>query len=163
MKKIFTLLFVSTFLLTSCVVSDDDGPDFDTIGETFEFTTTFSNANGFSDRFVLPNTIFDSDVVLVFRRDGIDSGLEVWEPLPTASFFFDNPNTGAAEELIYRFNFTVGDVDVFLSSTAPQLAGPELTNDQRFRVVVVPADFAQSADLDAMSFEELSSTLHLDF
>jgi len=164
MKKIFTLLFVSTFLLTSCVVSDDDGPDFDTIGETFEFTTTFSNANGFSDRFVLPNNIFDSDVVLVFRRDGIDNGLEIWEPLPTASFFFFNDTTGAIEGFLnYRFNFTVGDVDVFLSSDAPELAGPEFTNDQRFRVVVVPADFAQSADLDSMSFDELSSALHLEF
>lgn len=166
MKKIFSLLFVSVFLLTSCVVEDDDNNDvdFDTIGQTLEFTTNFTSANGFSDRFVFNENIFDSDVVLVFRLEEVSSGLDVWEPLPTASFFFINDTTGAIEGFLnYRFNFTIGDVDVILNSDAPQLAGPEFTNNQTFRVVVVPADFAQNTDVDLLNFDQLSTALNLEF
>jgi len=163
MKKIFTLLFVSIFLLTSCS-SDDDNVDFDTIGQTLEFTTTFNSGNGFMERFIFDQNIFDSDVVLVFRLDGVDNGLDVWEPLPTASFFFFNDTTGAIEGFLnYRFNFTVGDVDVFLNTDAPGLAGPEFTDNQTFRVVVVPSDFAQNTEVDLSNFNELSTALNLEF
>lgn len=164
MKKIFMLLFVSTFLLTSCTVNDDDNTDFDTIGQTYEFTTTFNSGNLYSDRFVFPENIFDSDVVLVYRLDGTVNGLDVWEPLPTASFFFFNDTTGAIEGFLnYRFNFTIGDVDVFLSSDAPELAEQEFTNNQTFRIVIVPADFAQNTDIDFSNLEEVSTALNLDF
>ncbi len=164
MKKIFSLLFVSVFLLTSCVVNDDDDVDFDTIGQTLEFTTTFTAANNYSERFTFDQNIFDSDVVLVFRLDGVNSGLDVWEPLPTASFFFINDTTGAIEGFLnYRFDFTIGDVDVILNSDAPELAGPEFTNNQTFRVVIVPSDFAQNTDIDLLNFNEVSTALDLEF
>ena len=164
MKKIFALLFVSTFLFTSCVNNDDDNVDFDTIGQTFEFTTNFTNANGFSDRFIFDRNIFDSDVVLVFRLDSSDAGIDVWEPLPTAPFFFFNDVTGAIEGfLTYRFNFTVRDVDVFLESDAPELAEAEFTNNQTFRVVVVPSEFAQNPDINLLDIDEVSSALNLQF
>lgn len=163
MKKIFSLLFVSVFLLTSCS-SDDDNVDFDTIAQTLEFTTTFNSANDFSELFIFDENIVDSDVVLVFRLDGVDSGLDVWEPLPTASFFFFNDTTGAIEGFLnYRFNFTVGDVDVFLNTDAPELAGPEFTDNQTFRVVIVPSDFAQSTEVDLLNLGELSTALNLEF
>ncbi len=162
MKKIFTLLFLTTFLFSSCV--NDDDVDFDTIGQTFEFTTTFNGANGYADRFFFNQNIIDSDVVLVYRLEAVDNGLDVWEPLPTGSVFFFNESTGAIEGfLYYRFNFTIGDVDIILESDAPDLAGPEFTNNQTFRIVVVPADFAENTDINLLDFNEVQSALNLEF
>lgn len=166
MKKLTYLLFVSVLLLTSCSNDDDatNDVDFDTIGQTFEFTTSFSSTNDFRQFYTFDQDIFESDVVLMFRREGIANGLEVWEPLPTASFFFFNDATGAIEGFLnYRFNFTIGDVEVILSSDAPQLAGPEFTDNQRFRIVIVPSDFAQSTEVNLSNFNEVSAALNLAF
>ena len=166
MKKIAFLLFASVLLLISCSNDDDftNTVDSDTIGQTFEFTTSFTDANGFSQLYTFDQTIFESDAVLVFRRDGIVNGLEIWEPLPTASFFFFNDATGAIEGFLnYRFNFTIGDVEVILNSDAPQLAGPEFTDNQRFRIVIVPSDFAQNTEVDLLNFNEVSTALNLEF
>ncbi len=163
MKKIFALLILSVFLLSACT-SADDNVDFDTIGQTFEFTTTFNNANDFNQFFVFDQDIVQSDVVLMFRRDGIANGLEIWEPLPTASFFFFNNSTGAIEGFLnYIFNFTIADVQVILNSDDPQLAGPEFTDNQRFRIVVVPSDFALNTEVDLLNFNALSEALNLEF
>ncbi|MFD2562177.1 hypothetical protein [Aquimarina rubra] len=170
MKKIFTLLFLSTILFTSC--EGDQGlpgpqgpPGLDgEIGKTFEFTTSFNQANDFADRFFFNENIFDSDVVLVYRLEAVDNGLDVWEPLPTGSIFFFNDTTGAIEGfLYYRFNFTVGDVDIILESDAPELAGPEFTDNQTFRIVAIPSEFAESTDINLLNFNEVQSALNLEF
>ncbi|GAA0721966.1 hypothetical protein GCM10009430_23890 [Aquimarina litoralis] len=160
MKKIFGLLFFSTLLFTSCV--NDDDVDFDTIGTTFEFTTNFNQANGFGTRFFFNQEIFESDVVLVYRLEAVDSGLDVWEPLPTATIFLDDGNGGEITAL-YRFNFTIGDVDVLLESNAPDLLPADLTNNQTFRVVVVPAAFAENTDINLQDFNEVQAALNLEF
>ncbi|WP_378174517.1 collagen-like protein [Aquimarina sp. SS2-1] len=170
MKKIFTLLFLSAFLFTAC--EGDQGlpgppgpPGLDgEIGTTYEFTTSFNQANDYADRFFFNQNIFDSDVVLVYRLEAVDNGLDVWEPLPTGSVFFFNDTTGAIEGfLYYRFNFTVGDVDIILESDAPNLAGPEFTDNQTFRIVVVPAEFAENTDINLLDFNEVQSALNLEF
>ncbi|MDH7445590.1 hypothetical protein [Aquimarina sp. 2201CG14-23] len=156
MKKIFALLFLSTFLFTSCV--DDD--DFDTIGLTFEFTTTFNNANGYADRFFFNENIFDSDVVLVYRLEDVDNGLDVWEPLPTATILLNDVDDTT---VLYRFNFTSGDVDILLESNNPDLVPADLTNNQTFRIVVVPASFAENTEIDLLDFKAVQSALNLEF
>ncbi|WP_144665191.1 hypothetical protein [Dokdonia sp. Hel_I_53] len=163
MKYIYTLLLASAFILTSCS-NDDDNFDFDTIGQTFEFTTTFTQANDYTTRFSFDQLIFDSDVVLVYKLEEVDNGLDVWEPLPTAYYFFTNDSTGAIEGFLnYRFNFTTGDVDVIMNSDAPDLAGAEFTNNQTFRIVVVPSDFASTTDVDLLNFNEVATALNLKF
>ncbi|MDY8135820.1 hypothetical protein [Aquimarina sp. 2201CG5-10] len=157
MKKIFAFLFLSTVLFTSC--SDDD-PDFDTIGQTFEFTTTFNAANNFAHRFFFGQNIFDSDVVLVYRLEAVDNGLDVWEPLPTVTIFL---NDAADTSVQYRFNFTSGDVDVIMESNNPDLVPADLTNNQTFRIVVVPSSFAENTDVDLKDLNAVQSALKLDF
>ncbi|WP_298539641.1 hypothetical protein [uncultured Aquimarina sp.] len=160
MKKIFTLLFLSSLLFTSCV--NDDDADFDTIGTTFEFTTDFNQSNDFLHRFFFNENIFDSDVVLVYRLESVNNGLDVWEPLPTATIFIDDGNGGDIT-VLYRFNFTSGDVDVLLESNAFDLVPTSLTNNQTFRVVVVPASFAENTDIDLSDLNEVQSALNLEF
>ncbi|SEK39979.1 hypothetical protein SAMN04487910_0436 [Aquimarina amphilecti] len=160
MKKIFALLFLSTLVFTSCV--NDDDVDFDTIGSTFEFTTNFNQANEFGHRFFFNENIFDSDVVLVYRLEAVDNNLDVWEPLPTATIFLDD-GSGGDITVLYRFNFTSGDVDVLLESNAPELVPADLTTNQTFRVVVVPASFAENTDINLLNFDEVQSALNLEF
>ncbi|MHA7057280.1 hypothetical protein ACWGOQ_0008690 [Aquimarina sp. M1] len=160
MKKIFTLLLLSTLVFTSCV--NDDDVDFDTIGLTFEFTSNFNAGNGYADRFFFNENIFDSDVVLVYRLEAVNNGLDVWEPLPTATIFIDDGNGGEIT-VLYRYNFTSGDVDVLLESNAPDLVPADLTNNQTFRVVVVPSAFAENTDINLQDFNEVSKALNLEF
>ncbi|MGY3794782.1 hypothetical protein [Aquimarina sp. 433] len=168
MKKIFGLLFFATLLFTSC--EGDPGPpgpqgipgQDGEIGTTYEFTTSFTQANDFGHRFFFNENIFDSDVVLVYRLEAVDNGLDVWEPLPTATIFIDDGNGGDIT-VLYRFNFTVGDVDVLLESNAPDLVPTDLTTNQTFRVVVVPAAFAENTDINLADFNEVQAALNLEF
>ncbi|WP_108869234.1 hypothetical protein [Aquimarina aquimarini] len=159
MRKIFTLLCLATFIFTSCS-NDDDFIDTDTIGQTFDFTTTFSPSNEYSDRFMFPENIFDSDVVLVYRLENVDNGLEVWEPLPTVTIFLNDVDDTSVQ---YRYNFTSGDVDVILESNNLDLVPADLTNNQKFRVVVVPSEFAKNTKIDLSDFNAVQSALKLDF
>ncbi|MEW7292933.1 collagen-like protein [Aquimarina sp. 2304DJ70-9] len=167
MKKILFLLSLSLVLFSSC--EGDQGPPGPEgppglIGEAFERTITFTAANEFIERVPLDPNIVDSDVILVYRLEAVDNNLDVWEPLPTGSVFFFNDTTGAIEGfLYYRFNFTVGDVDIILESDAPDLAGPEFTDNQTFRIVIVPADFATTTDIDLNDFNAVQSALNLEF
>jgi len=160
MKKIFALLFLSTLVFTSCV--DDDDVDFDTIGQTFEFTTTFNPGNEFGHRFFFNENIFDSDVVLVYRLEDVDNGLDVWEPLPTATIFLED-GSGGEITVLYRFNFTSGDVDVLLESSDLGLVPANLTDNQTFRIVVVPASFAENTEINLQDFNAVQSALNLEF
>ncbi|MBQ0733289.1 hypothetical protein [Aquimarina celericrescens] len=166
MKKLFTLLCLTTLLFTSCS-NDDDFVDFDTIGTTIDLDPVTFGQPDFAVTFsFLDNGIevFDSDVVQVFRREGTFNGEPVWEPLPTASFFFFNETTGAVEGFLnYRYNFTIDDVEIILDFDVPDanLVGPEFTVNQLFRIVVVPAAFADDNNINLKDYNALSTALKL--
>ncbi len=169
MKKIFTLLCLTTFIFTSCS-NDDDFVDTDTIGQTIDLLGVDFRADGdFTINFsFIDNNIevFDSDVISVFRQeDVLQNGDPVWEPLPTANFFFFNDTTGAVEGFLnYRYNFTLDDVDIILSFDVPDasLVGAEFTDNQVFRIVVVPSAFAQENKIDITNYKALVSALNLN-
>ncbi len=172
MKKILFLLSVSIILFSSC--EGDQGPPGPQgepgsifVAETLEIdNVNFGVSNQFVERVFLDPNIGNDDVVLVYRLDRIDEGLEVWEPLPTGSIFFFNDTTGAVEGfLYYRFDFTIGDVDIILEFDVPDanLVGPEFTNNQKFRIVIIPSEQAQNLDIDLNDFNAVQSTLNLEF
>ncbi len=169
MKKILLPLFCFTFLLVSCVDDDIDDVDFDTIGQTFEIdNVNFISNDGFSAsvNVVVPNNIdvFESDVPLVFILDpdatAANGGIEVFEPLPR-SFFFGNG--GFAQ---YRFNFIfddntgIFDLDLILESDDFSLLSNGFTQNQIFRIVIVPSSFAESNDTSDLN--TVLSQLNLD-
>ncbi|MEW7278125.1 hypothetical protein ABW636_05980 [Aquimarina sp. 2201CG1-2-11] len=158
MRKIFTLVCLMAVMLTSCS-NDDDRVDNDTIGLTFETTVDFTPNNEYGTRFEFPENIFDSDVVLVYRRENVDNQLEVWEPLPTVTIFL---NDNADTSVQYRFNYTIGDVDILLESNNPDLVPADLTDNQKFRIVVVPANFAKNTKIDLSDFNAVQKALHLE-
>ena len=165
-RKILPLLLF-TFLLVSCR-NDDDNTDFDTIGQTFEISNVdFVSPDGFQAfvNVVVPNnvSVFESDVPLVYVLDPAATaanGADVFEPLPR-TFFFNNG--GFAQ---YRFNFIfddatgIFDLDLVLESDDFDTLGNDFTQNQIFRIVIVPSEFAATHDTDNLN--TVLSDLNLD-
>jgi hypothetical protein len=147
MKKLTTmiLLIASAFIL-SCEgpmgppgIPGEDGDSL--IGSIFEIEGDFTAGNQYQLFFDFPNKfeIYDTDVVLVYilwdvvKVNGVNT--DVWRSLPQTLVF----DQGILQ---YNFDYTVNDVRVFLETT---LSSGELlpaeTQDQVFRIAVLPADF----------------------
>jgi len=151
MKKILTLFAVVGLLAFSgCSDDDNDNVDYDTVGTVYEntsnnyynFNPSSNPLNNFRVRFVFPQRILDSDVVLVYRYAGVDSDRDVWEFLPETHYL----NNGT-RNFSYDFTFSDSFVDIYLNGNS--LTDPELDDyrfNQIFRIVVVPADFAASVN-----------------
>ncbi|GGG33197.1 hypothetical protein GCM10011344_37620 [Dokdonia pacifica] len=164
-RKILPLLLFS-FILFSC--ANDDDINTDTIGQTFEISNVdFITTDGFQGvvNVVVPNNIsvFESDVPLVFILDPAATaanGVDVFEPLPR-SFFFNNG--GFAQ---YRFNFIfddatgIFDLDLVLESDDFDALGNDFTQNQIFRIVIVPSEFAETHNTDNLN--TVLSELNLD-
>lgn len=162
MKKLFTILSIVALAFTAC--EGDPGPEGPPgldgtalVGSTYETPAIdFSVDNDFY-RFTFPSNIVNGDAVLVYRLEDVVDGLDVWEPLPTATIFFDDGGF-----LQYRFNYTLGDVDIILESDDISLAGAEFTQDQIFRIVVVPSDLVAEFNGDFSNYYEVMSALELN-
>lgn len=144
--KTFLLLFASLFIITSCEgPMGPPGEDGDALlGSVFEMEGDFNAANQYQLYFDFPNDfkVYDSDVVLVYILWDVvtvnGKNVDVWRPLPQTLVFDEGV-------LQYNFDYTVNDVRVFLETTLP--AGsllPAETQDQVFRIAVLPADFVAS-------------------
>jgi hypothetical protein len=140
---ILFLAFASTVLFSSC--TGPEGPPGDSglniLGQVFETTINFNNGNNFSQIVTFPSNIevFESDVVLVYLLT--DSGnIDVWSQLPQTFF----PPYGT---LLYTFDHTFIDAKILLDANFNlSLLGSEYTNDQIFRIAIVPAEYG-TADL----------------
>ncbi|AXT21128.1 hypothetical protein D7030_09015 [Flavobacteriaceae bacterium AU392] len=156
----------------SCVDDDDfnDGVDFDTIGQTFEVSNVdFVSNDGLSAavNIVVPSNVdvFESDVPLVFILDPeatANEGVDVFEPLPR-TFFFDN--AGFAQ---YRFNFifddtaNIFDLDLILESDDFDALDATFTQNQIFRIVIVPSQFAAAPENQNLSLGQVMNKLNLE-
>ncbi|NBL65252.1 hypothetical protein GV828_08600 [Flavobacterium sp. NST-5] len=136
MKKIFLLLtVVASAFFTSC--NNDDNVNFqdnDTIAEVFEIrNVNFMGSSGYEIFYEFGQfPIFDSDMILVYRLAAVENGRDVWELLPKTVYFNDGT------ELDYNFDFTTQDIRIYMSGTLDLASVPEFTQNQLFRVVIVP-------------------------
>lgn len=142
MKKItFLLVFFGMIALQSCTINADDDVDNDTISEVFEVTRNFGPQNNFSSLVSLNPQIFASDVVLVYILWDVDGGEPVWRLMPQTVQLMEG-------DLQYNYDFTRFDVNLFMSSLDFDLAilGPQWTQNQTFRIVIVPGYFSNRMD-----------------
>lgn len=162
MKKIFTLLFISTFIFTSCSDEGPRGPqgppgepgEGGFIGSVIDIEgdlTAGNNYELFVDFEEAGIEVFETDAVLVYRKVGEDgtaggAPVEVFRMLPQTHFL-------EGGTLQYNFDFTFFDIFIYLDGTIDFAAlDAEYTQDQLFRIIVVPADFATSGiDLSSMN------------
>ncbi len=162
MKKIFTLLFITTFIITSCSDEGPQGPqgppgepgEGGFIGSVIDIEgdlTAGNNYELFVDFDEAGVEVFETDAVLVYRKIGEDgtaggAPVEVFRMLPQ-TYFLDG---GALQ---YNFDFTFFDIFIYIDGTVDFASlDAEYTQNQLFRIIVVPADFAASGiDLSNMN------------
>ena len=156
MKRILLLFSALAFVLTAC--TGDPGPPGipgppgrdglnglngadGEIAKAFEIVIDFTAGNNYE--FIEPYgfQVFPSDVTLVYIEWDTFEGSPIWRLLPQTVYF-------DAGILTYNFDFTQDDVRFFLDGTIDfSLLGPEWTDNQAFRVVVVPADNVDGIDV----------------
>lgn len=165
--KTITRLFTLTALAILMACEGPSGPpgldglDGDSlIGSVFEIEGDFTAANDYRLDFSFPNTInvFDSDVVLVYIlweqvQSTTGSALDVWRLLPQTVLLDEGI-------LQYNYDFTKADVQVFLEGTIDfNTLLPSESRDQVFRIVVLPASFANSKSVDILDLNSLMKSL----
>ncbi|WAC02637.1 collagen-like protein [Lacinutrix neustonica] len=148
MKKLLSVVFVFGLLLTACQGSQGppgrDGFDgFDgangqdgglIVSSAFEVEVNFNAANNYEIFEPYGFEVFPSDVTLVYLLRDTINGQDIWRLTPQNVEF----NTGT---LTYNFDFTQSDVRLFLDGTIDfGTLDASYTQNQIFRVVVVPAD-----------------------
>ncbi|MBU2940503.1 hypothetical protein KO494_13225 [Lacinutrix sp. C3R15] len=147
MKRILSTLFVFALLLTSCQGEDgidgEDGGIF--VASSFEIEIDFNAANNYEYFEDYGFYVYPSDVTLVYILWETADGQDVWRLMPQQVTF--DEDTANESELTYNYDFTQNDVRFFLDGTVDLSAiGSEWTQNQVFRVVVIPAENVDAVD-----------------
>ncbi len=172
MKKITGILLLAAFLLlVACEgepgppgLDGKDGMDGDSfIGIVISRSGDFTAANDYTLYFPFPDniTVYDSDVVLVYIlweqvTETNGDPIDVWRLLPQTVVL----NEGVLQ---YNFDYTLADVQIFLEGTIDfESLLPAEALGQEFRIVILPADFAGSHDLDFNDYNLLMKSLDMN-
>lgn len=145
MKKLLSLLSIFV-LITAC--TGDQGPPGPPgvdggliVSGAFEIEVDFTTANNFSFLEPYGFDVFPTDVTLVYILWETSNGQDIWRLIPQNVIFPEGT-------LIYNFDFTQTDVRFFLDGTIDfNILDPSYTQNQVFRVVVVPADNVDGIDI----------------
>lgn len=146
MKTYLSLLFISILLFVSC--EGDQGPaglnGLDgglIVSNAFEIEVDFTQANNYEIIEPYGFEVLQFDVTLVYILWDTSNGQDIWRLVPQNIEFPDGT-------LTYNFDFTQDDVRLFLDGTTDfSLLDPIWTENQIFRVVVVPADNIMGLDV----------------
>jgi hypothetical protein len=138
-------LSLSSFIFFSSCSNDDDYQEISEIGQVFETTVDFTFNNNFSQLINIPSfvEVYESDVILVYWLESVIQGnngdsIDIWSPLPQTIFL----DGGSFQ---YTFNHSFIDVSLFLQGDINlNTLGSDFTNNQTFRIAVVPAEFADT-------------------
>ena len=109
--------------------------NYDAGGDIYSYIITFSDFTSFE--------VFESDAVLVYRFDGTveyddNTTADAWSLIPQNFFLpegtiqYTNAHNFIDVEIFIDGNFDLSNLD------------PAFTNDQLFRIVILPSEFAQS-------------------
>jgi len=127
------------------------GYDFD--ANLFSTLITFSDVTNFE--------VFESDAVLVYRHDGLidlsdGSTADAWTQIPQ-NYFLEGGT------IQYVFAHTFVDLELFIDGNFDlSNLSTDFTDNQLFRIVFIPSEFAQSPDFDASNIESVMSKLQID-
>jgi hypothetical protein len=164
MKTINRILLVLTIALFSACQGEDGpmGPPgedgINILGKVYEIQGTFNASNDYGLYYKFPTNLVDGDVVMVYilwekASDGQGGSLDVWRALPQ-TIFLDN---GLFQ---YNFDYTLGDTQIYLEGDLG-LLNPADTENQIFRIAVIPADLAISQTLDLTNYQAVMSAIRV--
>lgn len=123
------------------------------VATTYEVSVDFTGEENYEAIFDWPEELVESDVVQTYIQWEVDNnGNSIWRALPQTVFLQEGP-------LVYNYDFTVFDIRLFLDGAInPSILGPEWTDNQVFRIVVIPSDFPD-ARLDLTDYEAVTEFL----
>lgn len=155
------LLLTAALAFTSCEGPQGppglDGESF--LGSVFEIQDDFTASNDYAILFDFPSNfvIYDTDIVLVYILWEQSNGTDVWRLLPqTVVLKTINDSYPETDVIQYNFDYTVDDVKIFLETTMDYGSLlPGETNDQIFRIVVLPADFTAKKSVDIYDYNSI--------
>lgn len=165
MKKVFIAIF-GLLVLASC--EGDRGPQGPAgpqgpyiVGTVFEIANVnFNPGNNYSflgyfyDYIPGDIEIYSSDVVLIYLNEGVASGNDIWSLLPQTSFF------DGGGSMQYNYNHTVSDFEIYLQGNVNLNTLPlDLTQNQIFRIAILPAEFAQNTTIDITDYNSVISAM----
>lgn len=141
-----------------------DGQDgINILGQVLEIEGTFSFDNDYTLFYEFPQTVevFESDIVLVYilwdqTDDGNGELVDIWRLLPQTRIL----DQGLLQ---YNFDHTFFDVSVFLESDFDlSTLQPGDTDNQVFRIAIMPAEYAQGAKLDRSNLLEVMKSMNVE-
>ena len=157
MKKITLILaFIGMITLQSCSTSNDN-IDNDTISEVFEYTNVNFLPNDYSVVLTYPHSIFNSDMVLVYRLSGSFQGEDIWKLLPETYYFDDG-----TLDLRYDFDFTRFDSEVHLEGFDLAGVSDSYKLNQIIRVLVIPANFGKNNTVNYKDYNAVIKVYNID-
>lgn len=157
MKKILLFLFLGAVSFTAYSCDNDDDVvvqnpvDYDTFPRMVDATGSFNVGNSYS--LIKDISIAQTDVVLVYRRDG-----NAWQQIPK-TMYLDTATLPTARKFEYNFVFDAKEVEVridnqnFNLSTLSSAEVSQYLTNQTFRIVLVPADPAPNSKAKASTVD----------
>ncbi len=127
--------------------------DYDVNGNIWSTLITFNDVTDFE--------VFESDAVLIYRFDGLidlndGSTADAWSQIPQ-SFFLPEGT------IQYVAAHTFLDVELFIDGNFDLSAiDTAFTDNQLFRIVIVPSEFANSSKVDLSNIQNVMSALGID-
>jgi hypothetical protein len=167
--KIFAglLIVFSVLFLSSCKGEKgrpgEDGEDGDALlGSVFDIEGDFTAQDKYTlfYEFSADFKIYDTDVVLVYilwdqETDSNGDPIDIWRLLPQTRIL----DGGILQ---YNFDYTLADVKVFLDGDIDfNDLLPADTDDQVFRIAVMPAAFVQSKSVDIFDMNSVMKSANI--
>ena len=166
-KHSFTFKKISAFILiiAATVLASCEGPigpmgppgedGISYAGSIYEVEVDFTAGNDYSVVVDHPSTIevLPEDVVLVYILWEYD-GTDIWRLCPQTVVLPEGV-------IQYNFDYTQYDTRLFLEYTVNELL-PEETQNQIFRIAILPIDFVAQKSVDINDFNSLMQMPQLD-
>ena len=162
MKK-FTLVlaFIAMLTLKGCTVNEDNtnNIDNDTISEVWEYSNNvnFLFSNNYTSTLIFPHPTFNSDMILLYRLDGVVNGQDIWKIMPQTFYFNDG-----TLDFRYDFDFTNTEALVYLEGFDLEGISLAFRTNQVIRVVVVPGFFGKNNKIDFKDYKAVVKAFDID-
>ncbi len=161
MKKLIPFLCVAVFGLASFSCTSDDDTvfvDYDTYPVVLDLNNVnFENVNGsFQIARTFGTPMYDTDMLLAYMKVGTtNNNSPIWQQIPI-TFYLNN-----GDEVDYNYDFSKYDFVIYAGGTF-DLTNTSYVLNQTFRILLVPADYGKSANLDYSNYESVVNYYNID-